>query len=160
MNKRSGSVISGRLNVCDKQYLLLLMFVDYAVEPYYYERGVNFYEDGQKNYALASLLYYAGPTVLGQVAFDDLLAAFQRAVKEKTPEAIKHLVAAARRKKADQNMTKPWLKETNSDQIGAIPKKNHLSKINYLDGRIGGGGGSRTRVRRRLTPGTTCLAHC
>lgn len=24
---------------------------------------------------------------------------------------------------------------------------------------IGGGGGSRTRVRRRLTPGTTCLAH-
>lgn len=81
--------------VCDKRYLLLLMFVDYAVEPYYYERGVNFYEDGQ-NYALASLLYYAGPTVLGQVAFDDLLAAFQRAVKEKTPEAIKHLVAAAR----------------------------------------------------------------
>jgi len=25
--------------------------------------------------------------------------------------------------------------------------------------RVGGGGGSRTRVRRRLTPGTTCLAH-
>src|SRR5690606_6796782 len=25
---------------------------------------------------------------------------------------------------------------------------------------IGGGGGSRTRVRRRLTPSTTCLAHC
>src|SRR5699024_6381757 len=24
---------------------------------------------------------------------------------------------------------------------------------------IGGGGGSRTRVRRRLTPGTTCLAY-
>ena len=32
-----------------------------------------------------------------------------------------------------------------------------LDAIGWL---IGGGGGSRTRVRRRLTPGTTCLAHC
>ena len=33
--------------VCDKRYLLVLMFVDYAVEPFYYERGMNFYADGQ-----------------------------------------------------------------------------------------------------------------
>ena len=40
--------------VCDKRFLLLLlMFADYAVEPFYYERGINFYEDGQ-NYAMAS----------------------------------------------------------------------------------------------------------
>lgn len=27
--------------VCDKRFLLLLMFLDYAVEPFYYERGID-----------------------------------------------------------------------------------------------------------------------
>lgn len=45
--------------VCDKRYLLVLMFVDYAVEPFYYERGIDFYENGQ-NFAMASLLTMAG----------------------------------------------------------------------------------------------------
>jgi hypothetical protein len=81
--------------VCDKRYLLTLMFVDYAVEPFYYERGIDFYEDGQ-NYAMASLLSVAGPTLLGPSAFDRLLASFQHAVKEKTPEALQALVTAAR----------------------------------------------------------------
>jgi hypothetical protein len=58
------------------------MFVDYAVEPFYYERCLNFYENGQ-NYASASLLSVAGPTLLGQTAFDRLLVSFQHAVKER-----------------------------------------------------------------------------
>jgi Protein of unknown function (DUF3800) len=65
--------------VCDKRYLLLLMFLDYAVEPFYYERGMDFYEDGQ-NYSLASLLYTVGPTLLGKGALERLLVSFQRAV--------------------------------------------------------------------------------
>lgn len=81
--------------VCDKRFLLVLMFVDYAVEPFYYERGIDFYADGQ-NYAMASLLTLAGPTLLGQPAFDNLLFAFQNAVKEKTQTAIKTLIVAAR----------------------------------------------------------------
>ena len=81
--------------VCDKRFLLVLMFVDYAVEPFYYERGIDFYENGQ-NYAMASLLAMAGPTLFGQAAFDALLAAFQHAAKAKTPEALMALVAAAR----------------------------------------------------------------
>ena len=72
------------------------MFLDYAVEPFYYERGLNFYEDGQ-NYSLASLLYTVGPTLLGKEAFDGVLAAFQHAVKEKTQEALVDLVTAARK---------------------------------------------------------------
>lgn len=51
--------------VCDKRFLLVLMFADYAVEPFYYERGIDFYKDGQ-NYALASLLAMAGPTILSE----------------------------------------------------------------------------------------------
>ncbi|MCC6415711.1 MAG: DUF3800 domain-containing protein, partial [Opitutaceae bacterium] len=81
--------------VCDKRYLLLLMFLDYAVDPYYHERGQDFYADGQ-NYALASLLYTAGPTLFGKSAFDRLLASFQRAVKEKSPQALGDLIRAAR----------------------------------------------------------------
>lgn len=39
----------------------------------YYERGQDFYADGQ-NYALASLLYTAGPTLFGKSTFGHLLA--------------------------------------------------------------------------------------
>ncbi|QVX40750.1 DUF3800 domain-containing protein (plasmid) [Ralstonia solanacearum] len=82
--------------ICDKRFLLILMFLDYAVEPFYYERGFDFYEDGQ-NYSLASLLYYTGPTLLGKHEFDAVLASFQHAVREKTTEALDELVLAARR---------------------------------------------------------------
>ncbi len=79
--------------VCDKRFLLVLMFLDYAVEPYYYERGIDFYKDGQ-NYAMASLLLTVGPVFFGPSKFDALLAAFQRAVKEKSPGSLRSLVAA------------------------------------------------------------------
>jgi len=82
--------------ICGKRYLLILMFLDYAVEPFYYRRGLNFYEDGQ-NYSLASLLYHVGPPLLGKAGFDALLAAFQRAIKDKTLEAINDLVLTVRR---------------------------------------------------------------
>ncbi|KSW24186.1 MULTISPECIES: DUF3800 domain-containing protein [unclassified Pseudomonas] len=81
--------------VCDKRFLLLLMFLDYAVEPFYYERGIDFYKDGQ-NYSLASLLYVTGPKTLGPGALDRLLSSFQRAVKEKSRVALHDLVAIAR----------------------------------------------------------------
>lgn len=80
---------------CDKRFLLILMFLDHAAEPYYYLRGLDFYKDGQ-NYAMASLLSIVGPKLLGEDAFDQLLAAFQSAVKEKTPESLASLVRAAR----------------------------------------------------------------
>lgn len=82
--------------ICDKRYLLMLMFLDYATEPFYYERGVDFYQDGN-NYGLASLLYTVGPTLLGKAAFEDLIAAFQQAIKEKSPLALEVLVRSVRR---------------------------------------------------------------
>ncbi|MGQ8630255.1 hypothetical protein ACUTJJ_02080 [Agrobacterium sp. DKPNP3] len=81
--------------VCDKRYLLTLMFVDYAVEPFYYKRGHDLYVDG-RTYAMASLLYTVGPTFLGPEGFDELLTAFQLAVKEKSPLSRIRLVSAAR----------------------------------------------------------------
>lgn len=50
-----------------------------------------------RTYSLASLLYTAGPTLLGKEAFDALLVTFQRAVKEKTEGALRELVLAASR---------------------------------------------------------------
>ncbi|MCE9732359.1 DUF3800 domain-containing protein [Pectobacterium sp. IFB5596] len=81
--------------VCNKRYLLLLMFLDYAVEPFYYKRGQDFYVDGQ-NYTLASFLYTVGPMLFGREAFSDLQVAFQHAVKEKSLQALGDLVQAAR----------------------------------------------------------------
>ncbi|MGQ0428432.1 MAG: DUF3800 domain-containing protein [Gammaproteobacteria bacterium] len=81
--------------VCNKRFLLVLMFLDYATEPWYFERGANFYQDGQ-NYAMASLLYHIGPVMMGEETFEGILAAFQKAVKEKTREALSELVERVR----------------------------------------------------------------
>jgi hypothetical protein len=80
-------------SVCDKRYVLILMFLDIAVEPFYYRRGINFFEDGH-NYSLASLLYIAGPTLFGEKAFDNLLMSFQQAVRQKTPQTLETLIQA------------------------------------------------------------------
>ncbi|MBT2748307.1 MULTISPECIES: DUF3800 domain-containing protein [unclassified Lysobacter] len=81
--------------VADKRFLLILMFLDYAVEPFYFKRQMDFYEDGQ-NFSLASLLWRVGTTLFGPGAFDQILAAFQRATKEKSPPALRTLVEAVR----------------------------------------------------------------
>jgi hypothetical protein len=72
------------------------MLLEYAAEPYYYARSVDFYKDGL-NYSLASLLCKAGPTLFGKTEFEDLLVAFQRAVKEKTPRALGAMVRVVRK---------------------------------------------------------------
>ena len=72
------------------------MFLDYAVEPFYFERNFDFYENGQ-NYAMASLLYRAGPTLLGEHELASVFSAFQRAVKNKTRDSLWELVDAVRR---------------------------------------------------------------
>jgi len=81
--------------ICDKRFLLLLMFLDYAVEPFYHVRGIDLYKDG-RNYSLASLLQMAGLTLLGQGALDRVLRCFQRAVKEKSSAALADLLDAVR----------------------------------------------------------------
>lgn len=81
--------------VADKRFMLTLMFVDYAVEPYYYERGFDLYEKGQ-NYAMASMLHMAGPALLGKTEFAALMATFQQAMKDKSPKSLQQLVEAAR----------------------------------------------------------------
>ena len=81
--------------VADKRFMLTLMFVDYAVEPYYHARGFDFYENGQ-NYAMASMLHMAGPALLGRREFAALMDAFQCAMKEKIPQSLQKLVEAAR----------------------------------------------------------------
>ncbi|MCC8558678.1 DUF3800 domain-containing protein, partial [Xanthomonas vesicatoria] len=81
--------------LCDKRYLLIMLFLSYAKEPWCYERGTNLYADG-RDLALASLLYYTGRPLLGKEAFERILICFQDAVKEKTPSTGSRLVEAVR----------------------------------------------------------------
>lgn len=81
--------------VCDKKYLLTLMFLDSCIEPFFYERGMNFYENGQ-NYSLASLLYYTAPTFWGAKNYEEILFLFQRAEKSKTTVAVQALLEKAK----------------------------------------------------------------
>lgn len=67
--------------VANKRFMLILMFIDYAVEPFYYDLGINLYEDGG-NLSMASLAYYLGPGYFDR-GFDTILQAFQSAMREK-----------------------------------------------------------------------------
>lgn len=77
--------------VCNKKYLLILHFLDYAVEPFYFERNVNLYEDGG-NYSLGSLLYYVADTLLNGQDFKDILSLFQYAINSKSEISISALI--------------------------------------------------------------------
>jgi hypothetical protein len=77
--------------VCDKRFLLILHFLDYAVEPFYYERDINIYEDGG-NYSLGSLLYYVADTILNGQDFKDILSLFQYAINSKSDISISALI--------------------------------------------------------------------
>lgn len=81
--------------VCDKRFLLILMFLDYCVEPVFYERGIDFYQDGY-NYALASLLYYTAPRFWEKKNFDEILYLFQRALRSKSDVPIQALTQKAK----------------------------------------------------------------
>lgn len=81
--------------VCNKRFLLTLMFLDSCVEPAFYELGIDFYQDGH-NYILASLLYYAAPTLWGKENFDEILYLFQRAQHSKSDVAIQALIQKAK----------------------------------------------------------------
>lgn len=80
--------------VCDKRFLLILMFLDSCVEPSFYEHGIDFYQDGL-NYGLASLLYYTAPVFWGKENFDEILYLFQRAQRSKSDVAIRVLIQKA-----------------------------------------------------------------
>lgn len=81
--------------VCDKKYLLILMFLDSCVEPFFYDKGMDFYQDGH-NYSLASLLYYTAPTFWGAVNFEELLYLFQQAERSKSDVALLTLIEKAK----------------------------------------------------------------
>jgi hypothetical protein len=81
--------------ICDKKFVLILHFLDYAVEPFYHARGFDFYKDGS-NYALASLLYYTGDVLLGSDKFTEIIKAFQYAIKSKTDSSISTLISKVR----------------------------------------------------------------
>ena len=81
--------------VCDKRYLLTLMFLDSCVEPFFYDRGIDFYQDGH-NYGLASLLYHTAPSFWGARNFDEVLYLFQCAQRSKSDVAIQALVEKAK----------------------------------------------------------------
>ncbi|MFZ4214603.1 hypothetical protein ACOZB2_24695 [Pantoea endophytica] len=74
--------------------MLILMFIDYTVEPFYYDLGVNLYEDAG-DLSIASLAYYLGPGYFGS-NFDNILQAFQLAMREKTPYTVNALSARIR----------------------------------------------------------------
>lgn len=65
--------------------------MNYAVEPFYFDRHINFYEDGC-NYSLGSLLYYVANTLLKGDNFKKILSLFQYAINSKSEISISTLI--------------------------------------------------------------------
>ncbi|HEJ9546168.1 TPA: hypothetical protein SMN22_003181 [Proteus mirabilis] len=80
--------------VADKRLILIQMFIEYAVEPFYYAQGINLYEDGE-NVAMASMAYYVCQSYYGR-DFDNILRMFQNAMYEKSSTSINALIASVR----------------------------------------------------------------
>jgi len=81
--------------VCNKKYLLILRFLDTCIEPFFYDRGMDFFENGQ-NYALASLMYYTASTFWGEEELENLLYLYQRASKTKLDVNVQALIEKAK----------------------------------------------------------------
>lgn len=81
--------------VADKRFMLILMFIEYAVEPFYYDQGINLYEDGG-NITMASAAYYLCQGYFGR-EFDVILRAFQNAMNQKTAASVNDLIESIRR---------------------------------------------------------------
>ncbi|HAN7255128.1 TPA: DUF3800 domain-containing protein [Escherichia coli] len=80
--------------VADKRLILIQMFIEYAVEPFYYDHGINLYENGG-NVSMASMAYYVCQSYFGR-DFDNILISFQNAMHEKTHTAVNNLIANVR----------------------------------------------------------------
>jgi len=100
--------------ICDKRFLLILHFLDYAVEPFYYEQGINLYENGG-NYSLASLLYYSADTLLKGDNFREILYLFQHAMKSKTEASMVSLIEKVK--------ASPW--QEMPEAFGPLAHKSH-----------------------------------
>ncbi|CAI3928682.1 unnamed protein product [Commensalibacter communis] len=72
--------------------MLTLMFIEYAVEPLYYDHRINLYEDGG-NFSTASMAYYVCSGFFGN-GFDIILQKFQDAMRHKTPATVVSLIAS------------------------------------------------------------------
>ncbi|ORM90351.1 hypothetical protein HA50_26415 [Pantoea cypripedii] len=80
--------------VADKKFILILLFVTHAVEPWHHARGYDLLSSG-RHFLLASWAYFAGPALLGN-DFERILRHFQHAMKMKTLAAVQELITAVR----------------------------------------------------------------
>jgi hypothetical protein len=75
-----------KVSLADKQFVLVTKIVDLIVENAMHETGVDLYERGG-NISLSNLLYLCLPVFGGPQFLSDLVARFQRMMRERTHEA-------------------------------------------------------------------------
>ncbi|WP_444916321.1 DUF3800 domain-containing protein [Microbulbifer sp. JMSA003] len=103
--------------ICNKKYLLILHFLNYATEPFYHEKGTNFYEAGSL-YNLASALYYEGHAILTGHKFRKILELFQYAMKSKSEISVIGLI--------EEIKSSPWRKLP--EVFGPLAEENNACK--------------------------------
>lgn len=72
--------------VADKRYYLITQLVDKLIEPTVYENGLDLY-DGDGHVGLVNVWYYAGPMIFPDGAWEKVLRAFLRTIRERNTPA-------------------------------------------------------------------------
>ncbi|MEP7153326.1 MAG: DUF3800 domain-containing protein [Nitrospira sp.] len=73
-------------SVALKKYVLVTMLVDWWVEPYLHEDGLDLYEKGA-NIGMCNLMYITLSTIWGELFFTSVLTNFQNMMRERTPQS-------------------------------------------------------------------------
>ena len=81
--------------IANKRYLCIRKLLDDCIEPAWHSQGIDFYQNGHAE-SLASVLYFAGPVLLGRETFDRLLILYQAAARSKLIGDIDALSACAK----------------------------------------------------------------
>lgn len=77
--------------VYHKKFMLILKMLDVCLEPYFYEKDMNFYEKNL-NRAIANTLFFTG-NQLSNDNFNKLLAAFQSVIRKKNDTEINNFLS-------------------------------------------------------------------
>lgn len=94
---------SVRIYVVHKRFALARKLVDYFVEPFYFDRGINLYE-GWKIVSFTNALYRAVPGIAGENYFSGLLERCQHLLTSRTQDAVTVLREHVRLHAANENL--------------------------------------------------------
>jgi len=76
-----------KISIFHKEFTITCKMLDYLVEPYFYERGIDFYDEG-RNICYSNMFFYTFYSVLGRRDLNEMCSLFLKLITEKSDTTI------------------------------------------------------------------------